>query len=210
MYINILILIIIYILFNEILLLAKYTEEPIVIKKEEEYGSPIEEKNNVYKLWKFQQPEPWTQIIYRNDIDAYIYFVHLFIPTINHYSFWKNIMPDLDYDSNTNELIIHAHNEIQALNILYIILLHFNGQIKENDIGNLLDKPNELLEKKVVLDELLKNIPNNQKSSIDIDETNQDRVNRMMSEQQLPKVGSILHTEPFTANDDGYTYLSQL
>ena len=59
------------------------------------------------KVWEFDRPNPWTRVIY-HDKDEYPYHFHfkINIPSLNDFQTWKQIIPNLDFNPRTGELII--------------------------------------------------------------------------------------------------------
>jgi hypothetical protein len=83
----------------------------------------------------FDKPNPWTKLIVNNN-DEYPYYFHLKIkiPSLNDYHNWKKIIPNLDFNASTGELIIPSKDEPYALAIANLISINFMGQISLDEI----------------------------------------------------------------------------
>ena len=102
------------------------------------FGEPQEVVPNKFIIWSFTQPVPWSQIIYVYDQEfPFRFFLKIHIPSLNDYQSWKQIIPNLDFDSKTGELIIPSKNEESALAIANLIVSNFQGQLT---IDNILQK----------------------------------------------------------------------
>ena len=107
---------------------SKSKEPPISLNL---FGKPHDYKPNEYILWLFNQPTPWTQIIYAYKQDyPFKFFIKVKIPSLNDYQSWKEVIPNLDFDARTGELIIPSKNEASALAVTNLILSTFKGQLK--------------------------------------------------------------------------------
>ena len=98
------------------------------------YGKPHtikQDEKGPYYLWKFDEPEPWTKITYRpSDEYVYSFSLKIQVPSLDHYRKWKSIIPNLEFNSQTSEIIIPANDEEGALSVANLIVNHFNGKIK--------------------------------------------------------------------------------
>lgn len=102
------------------------------------FGKPYQVEPNKFILWTFVQPKPWTQIIYNYGHEyPFNFFLKIKIPSLNDYQTWKQIIPNLDFDSKTGELIIPSKDEASALAIVNLIVSNFQGQLS---IENILEK----------------------------------------------------------------------
>lgn len=90
------------------------------------------------KAWEFDKPNPWTRVILIEQ-DEYPYYFHikLNIPSLNDYQIWKQIVPNLDFNPRTGELIIPSKEEASALALANLICINFSGQMS---IDNILEK----------------------------------------------------------------------
>jgi hypothetical protein len=90
------------------------------------------------KIWEFDKPNPWTRIIL-NEQDEYPYYFHIKIniPSLKDYQVWKQIVPNLDFNPKTGEIIIPSKEEASALALANLICINFAGQMS---IENILEK----------------------------------------------------------------------
>lgn len=90
------------------------------------------------KVWEFDKPNPWSRIIL-NEQDEYPYNFHikLNIPSLNDYQVWKQIIPNLDFNPRSGELIIPSKEEASALALANLICINFAGQMS---VDNILEK----------------------------------------------------------------------
>jgi len=102
------------------------------------FGEPREVVPNKFIIWSFGQPVPWSQIVYVYQQEyPFRFFIKVHIPSLNDYQAWKQIIPNLDFDSRSGELIIPSKNEESALAICNLIVSTFQGQLT---IENILEK----------------------------------------------------------------------
>ncbi len=94
--------------------------------------------NSQPKVWEFDKPNPWTKVIYLEQ-DEYPYYFHIKIniPSLNDYQVWKQIVPNLDFNPRSGELIIPSKEEASALALANLICINFSGQMS---IDNILEK----------------------------------------------------------------------
>ena len=93
-------------------------------------------------MWSFNDPNPWSKIIYRSSDDfAYKFFLTVQVPSLDHLRNWKSIIPNLEFDSRTSELIIPTNDEEGALSVANLVVNNFNGKI---DLQEIID--NKLLQ----------------------------------------------------------------
>ena len=102
------------------------------------FGKPNKVELGKFIIWTFNLEKPWTQIIYNYDQEyPFRFFIKVKIPSLNEYQTWKHIVPNLDFDSKTGELIIPSKDEAGALAITNLIISNFKGQLS---IENILEK----------------------------------------------------------------------
>ena len=59
------------------------------------FGTPSEYVKDKHIIWEFQDPKPWSKIIYKNnDHYPFYFFIKIKIPSLNDYQSWKNIIPN--------------------------------------------------------------------------------------------------------------------
>lgn len=86
----------------------------------------------------FDVPKPWSKVVYNpNDNYPYNYYIKLRIPSLNDYEAWKNIVPNLNFDPRSGELIIPSKDEASALALANLISINFTGQLS---LDNILEK----------------------------------------------------------------------
>ena len=94
------------------------------------FGKPHDYKPNEYIVWTFSDPVPWTQIIYMYGEEyPFKFFIKIKVPSLNDYQVWKQIIPNLNFNSKTGEIIIPSKNEASALAIANLIVSTFTGQM---------------------------------------------------------------------------------
>ena len=99
------------------------------------FGKPHDYKPNEYIMWTFSSPIPWTQVLYvYGEEYPFKFFIKIKVPSLNEYQIWKQIVPNLDFDSKTGEIIIPSKNEGSALAIANLIIATFTGQLKVETI----------------------------------------------------------------------------
>ena len=102
------------------------------------FGKPLQVESGKFIIWSFVQPKPWTQIIYNYGQEfPFRFFIKIKIPSLNDYQIWKQIIPNMDFDSKTGEIIIPSKDEASALAITNLIVSNFQGQL---NIENILEK----------------------------------------------------------------------
>ena len=102
------------------------------------FGKPFQVEPGKFIIWSFVQPKPWTQIIYNYGQEfPFRFFIKIKIPSLNDYQIWKQIIPNMDFDSKTGEIIIPSKDESGALAITNLIVSNFQGQLS---IENILEK----------------------------------------------------------------------
>jgi len=111
---------------------VKSSEETIPLNL---FGKPHDYKPNEYIVWTFHEPVPWSQIIYMyNQEFPFKFFIKVKVPSLNDYQTWKQIIPNLEFEARTGELIIPSKNEASALAIANLIISTFQGQLKVETI----------------------------------------------------------------------------
>lgn len=102
------------------------------------FGKPYQVIPNKCIIWTFIIEKPWTQIVYYYGQQfPFKFFIKIKIPSLNDYQSWKHIIPNLDFDSKTGEIIISSKDEAGALAITNLIIANFQGQLS---IENILEK----------------------------------------------------------------------
>lgn len=92
-------------------------------------------KNNKSKNIIFDNPNPWSRIIFNpNNKYSYTFYIKIEIPSFNDYHTWKKIIQTLDYLPNSKELIILANDEETAIGIINLIIMTFTNNISFDNI----------------------------------------------------------------------------
>ena len=87
------------------------------------------------KIIIYDKPNPWTKLATTNNsLYPYNYYIKINIPSLNDYENWKNIIPNLQFNSKSGELIIPSEDEPTALAIANLIIINFLGQISLDQI----------------------------------------------------------------------------
>ncbi len=121
------------------------------------------------------KPNPWTKIIV-NERHEYPYLFHLKvkIPSLNDFENWKQIIPNIEFDPRSGELIIPSKDEASALAVANLIVTNFSGQLSLQDIisKNLIQisiskaKTYELVQGKL-RDQIMENLYGSQNSTLE-------------------------------------------
>jgi hypothetical protein len=99
------------------------------------FGKPSYIEENKYIAWSFNKPKPWSRIIYSyEDEYEFKFFLKVKIPSLNDYENWLKIIPNLDFITKTSELIIPSKDEASALAIANLIVSNFSGNISIKEI----------------------------------------------------------------------------
>lgn len=99
------------------------------------FGKPSYIDENKHIAWSFNKPKPWTRIIYSyEDEYEFKFFLKVKIPSLKDYENWLKIIPNLDFITKTSELIIPSKDEASALAIANLILSNFSGNLSIKDI----------------------------------------------------------------------------
>jgi hypothetical protein len=117
-----------------------YTEPIKYIESEDRipldlFGKPTEYDINNYIIWDYLNGKPWTKVTYTyNQKFPFNFYIKVKIPSLNDYDNWKNIIPSIDFNPRTGEIIIPAIDEESALSIGNLILINFRGEITIDEI----------------------------------------------------------------------------
>ena len=82
---------------------------------------------------QFDKPNPWTRMVESPGHPSQ-YYIKMNIPSLNDLQNWKKIIPVLDFDPSSGELIIPALDEGTALAIANLILANLHNSISLEDI----------------------------------------------------------------------------
>jgi hypothetical protein len=106
--------------------------KPIEVSKS--IGRQIKNDSTV----EYDVPKPWSKVVYiPNSPYPYNYFIKLKIPSLNDYESWKTIVPNLNFDPRSGDLIIPSKDEASALALANLISINFSGQLS---LDNILEK----------------------------------------------------------------------
>lgn len=99
------------------------------------FGEPVQyDKNNII-IWSLLDPHPWSKVVYKYyDKNPFYFYIKIKIPSLNDYSNWKEIIPNIDFDPKTGELIISSQDEETALSIVNLIISNFKGDLSLEEI----------------------------------------------------------------------------
>lgn len=143
------------------------------------YGKPTEYEKDKIIVWLISDPKPWSQIVYKyHEKYPFYYHIKIKIPSLNDYSNWKKIIPNLSFDPQNGEIIIPCEDEETALSIANLIILNFKGELSLEDIinKNLIDiSINKAKKYEVVKNKIIEQIMANQHEKIDSKESFNDQ-----------------------------------
>lgn len=87
---------------------------------------------------EFDKPNPWSKVTFSPQEEfPYLFYIKLNIPSLNDFENWKQVVPNLDFEPRTGELIIPSKDEASALALTNLILINFSGQMS---LDNILEK----------------------------------------------------------------------
>jgi len=85
----------------------------------------------------FDKQNPWSKVIVMNGTEyPFNYYIPVNIPSLNDFQNWKEIVPNLDFDPRSGELIIPSKDEGSALALANLIIANLHEQISLDDIIN--------------------------------------------------------------------------
>jgi hypothetical protein len=100
-------------------------------------NQPHVERMSNNTVQEFERPLPWTKIIYIEENEfPYNYHFKPVIPSLNDFENWKQIIPNINFNPNSRELIIPSKDEASALAVANLICINFSGQMTMQDILN--------------------------------------------------------------------------
>jgi hypothetical protein len=153
----------------------------------------LSESSNIIK---YNIHNPWSKVIInKNDEYPYFFYIKIKISSFNDYYNWKKIIPNLDFNASTSELVIPSKDEPSALALANLIIINFMGQIKLDEIldKNLIQisinkcKNFELVQTKIrdQINENLgnKNSVNNNNINYERDLNDMQKINRKKSQK---------------------------
>jgi len=103
------------------------------IKNKENFSQT--KKKSQTKEFVFDKPNPWNKIIFDSSKEyPYFFYIKVKIPSLNDFQNWKLVVPNLEFDPRTGELIIPSQDEPSAIALANLIVINFSGQISLKDI----------------------------------------------------------------------------
>jgi hypothetical protein len=87
------------------------------------------------KTWTFNKPNPWSQIVYVPE-DEYPFYFHIKIkiPSLNDYQIWRNIVPNINFNPKTGEIVIPSRDEPSALALANLMIINYSGKMSMDNI----------------------------------------------------------------------------
>jgi len=83
----------------------------------------------------FDKMDPWSKVIIKNGTDFPLnYYIPVTIPSLNDFQHWKELVPNLDFNPKSGELIIPSKDEGSALALANLIIANLHDQISINEI----------------------------------------------------------------------------
>ena len=134
-----------------------------------------EQVDDKVKTIDFNKPNPWTKIIINPTEEfQYLFYIKANVPSLNDFENWKQIIPNINFEPRTGELIIPSKDEPSALALVNLILINFSGQMSLENIleKNLIQisitkaKTHELVQTKL-REQIMENLYGNQFNSIE-------------------------------------------
>jgi len=92
---------------------------------------------NDNQIWTFDKPNPWTKIVLiPNEEYPLNFFIKVKIPSLNDYQMWKNVVPNIDFNPQSGEIVIPSKDEASALALANLMIMNLTGQITMENILN--------------------------------------------------------------------------
>jgi hypothetical protein len=146
----------------------------------EGFTNRLNKNNNIEhftedRVKEFTKANPWTKLIVKKGDEYPLHFyIKIKIPSLNDFQTWKQIVPNLNFDPNTGEMIIPSQDEAAALALANLIIINFTGQMTLKDIleKNLIQisvakaKSHELVQNKL-REQIMDNLNGNNKQNIE-------------------------------------------
>jgi hypothetical protein len=83
----------------------------------------------------YDKMNPWSKLVIKNGTEFPLnYYIPTTIPSLNDFQNWKDMIPNLDFNPRTGELIIPSKDEGSALALANLIIANLNDQISINEI----------------------------------------------------------------------------
>ena len=72
-----------------------------------------------------------------NDMYPYKFYIKVKIPSLKDYEDWKQVIPNIDFNPMTKDVIIPSKDEASALAVANLMVINFSGQMT---LENILEK----------------------------------------------------------------------
>lgn len=83
----------------------------------------------------FDKMNPWSKVIIRNGTEfPYNYHIPVTISSLNDFQNWKDLVPNLNFNPRSGELIIPSKDEGSALALTNLIIANLHDQISIKEI----------------------------------------------------------------------------
>jgi hypothetical protein len=122
------------------ILIQQYLENPNksdseIIVNTHEPNTVVNSSPTIPRVQEFYKPHPWSRIV-TDDSNEYPFFFHIKIriPSLNDYEDWKQVIPNIDFNARTGEIIIPAKDEASALAIANLMISNFSGNLSLQEI----------------------------------------------------------------------------
>lgn len=116
----------------------QYQAQQLPLPQQQEMFRDLEktiQKSSKPKIQEIDRPYPWTKIIYiENDDYPYYFHIKINIPSLNDYENWQKVIPNIDFNPNTKEIIIPSKDEAGALALANLMCINFSGQMTMQEI----------------------------------------------------------------------------
>lgn len=115
---------------------SRLSEGPLM--KKSGLRGPLVHMGEQEQTTEFDKPNPWTKVVVLPQEEfPYLFYIKINIPSLNDFENWKQVVPNIDFDPKTGELIIPSKDEASALALANLILINFSGQMS---LDNILEK----------------------------------------------------------------------
>ena len=90
------------------------------------------------RVQEFDSPNPWSKVVYdMNEMYPYNFYIKLRIPSLKDYEDWKQVIPNIDFNPMTKDVIIPSKDEASALAVANLMVICFSGMMT---LENILEK----------------------------------------------------------------------
>jgi len=179
-------------------------------------------------LYIIQNPQPWNAIVFNpNKEIKYLFIIRLLLDNSQKKSYtnkinkWSNIIQDIKFNTESNELIIPAHDENTALGIANLVINNLRGDLVLKNIidNNLLHiSISKIQSYSSVRNKIIEQILENNNKQLNVTEENLEYVEDLAEtintaeEEHLeenPTVGNTntLGEDPFAYEGNEFSYL---